>query len=569
VNRALILATAIITQAAQAQEPVISEHQSIFHPIVGRHGMVSSQEATASRIGLDILRQGGNAVDAAVAVGFALAVTLPKAGNLGGGGFMLVHLADGNQTIAIDYREMAPLGASRDMFLDEDGAVNNSMARYSYRSAGVPGTVAGLLHALETYGTMDATQVITPAIELAERGFPLSHETAEEFKNRRSQLSRSKAGVRIFFKADGSEYQAGETFRQKNLAWSLKEIAEHGNKAFYDGAIAKRFVKNAQEHGGLITFEDLANYHVVERKPVRGFYRGYEIVSMPPPSSGGVHLVQILNILSNFDLHKMKHNSAAYIHVVAESMKYAYADRSKYLGDPDFVEVPSDKLLAAQYAKHLSSLINLDKSRPSSEIQPGLEIAYESQDTTHFSIADSQGNVVSNTYTLNFSYGSGIVIEGTGILLNNEMDDFSAKPGSPNAFGLLGGRANSISPGKRPLSAMTPTIVMKDGMPFLVVGSPGGSKIINVVLQVIINVLDHKMNIADATSVPRVHHQWFPDILNIERGISIDTVDLLRAKGHNVKVGRALGATQSIVLKEGMLHGSSDPRRPGAETLAY
>ncbi|GAA6170287.1 gamma-glutamyltransferase [Sessilibacter corallicola] len=568
-RKMLSLLLIVYCSVSWSEPAAIIDHQSIFHPVVGQKGMVSSQEALATEVGLDILRQGGNAVDSAVAVGFALAVTLPKAGNLGGGGFMLLHLAEEQKTIAIDYREMAPLAASRDMFIASDGNVNTDLARKSFRSAGVPGTVAGLLHALGKYGTMTPAEVIAPAIKLADQGFVLSHELADELKSRRNQLSRSKAGKAIFFKADGSAYKAGERFVQKDLAWSLKQIAKQGSKAFYEGAIAKKIVKDSQRNGGIITKEDMANYVVKEREPVRSNYRNVEVVSMPPPSSGGIHVIQMLNILENYDLAAMGHNSSDYLHVLAESMKYAYADRSEYLGDPDFVDVPLTLLSDKAYGKRLAERINPNQARPSDEIKPGADIPYESHDTTHYSIADSHGNVVSNTYTLNFSYGSGIVVAGAGFLLNNEMDDFSAKPGSPNAFGLLGGSANAIEARKRPLSSMTPTLVFKDGHPYLVVGSPGGSKIINVVLQQILNVVDHGMNIAEASSVPRIHHQWYPDVLNVERGISPDTLKLLEHKGHALEQTRVLGSTQSIMIDNNLLYGASDPRRPGAKTLAH
>ena len=558
-----------LTQFVFAAQPAIIDQQTIFHPIVGSRGMVASQEALASQVGLEILQQGGNAVDAAVAVGFALAVTLPKAGNLGGGGFMLIHLAEQDKIIALDYREMAPLGASRNMFLDAEGEVNPQLSRNSYRSAAVPGTVAGLLQALREYGTMNPKQVISPAIELASKGFVLSHALADELKSRRTQLSRSEAGRKIFFKVDGSAYKAGERFIQKDLAWSLKQIARQGEKAFYQGEIAKRFAADSNKNGGLIGLDDLAAYTVAEREPVQGSYRDYQVVSMPPPSSGGVHVLQMLNILEGYDLKALGHNNADYLHLLTEAMKHAYADRSEYLGDPDFVEVPVADLLSKQYAKRLSTHIDFSEARASDDIKPGKDLPFESHDTTHYSVADSEGNVVSNTYTLNFSYGSGIVVAGTGILLNNEMDDFSAKPGTPNAFGLLGGDANAITPRKRPLSSMTPTIVLKNNKPYLVVGSPGGSKIINVVLQVILNVLDHDMNIAEASSVPRIHHQWYPDTLNVERGFSGDTLKLLQQKGHKIETSRTLGSTQSILIENGVFYGASDPRRPGAKTLAY
>ena len=565
----LPLGLLLLTFGAKASQDAILNHESLFNPVIGYEGMVSSQEALATQVGLDILKKGGNAVDSAVAVGFALAVTLPKAGNIGGGGFMLVHLAESNKTIAIDYREMAPAKAHRDMFLDDKGMVDNQLARESFRSAGVPGTVAGLLHALDQYGSMSREEVIAPAIKIAEDGFVLSYELAKELESRRPQLSRSDAGKRKYYKKNGDAYKAGELFKQKNLAWSLKQISRQGRKAFYQGKIAEKIVASAKKHDGLITKEDLSNYKVKERQAVQGSYRGYEIVSMPPPSSGGAHIVQMLNVLENFDLESMHHNSAAYLHVLTETMKYAYADRSKYLGDPDYVDIPLTELLSKDYAKNLANHIDMTVTRPSDDIKPGKDLPFESPDTTHYSIADSDGNVVSNTYTLNFSYGSGFVIAGTGILLNNEMDDFSAKAGAPNAFGLLGGKANAISAGKRPLSAMTPTIIFKDKKPFLIVGSPGGSKIITSVLQVILNVIDHKMNIADASSVPRIHHQWYPDVLNVELGISIDTINLLRQKGHHIKTSTALGATQSIVLDDDLMYGASDSRRPGAKTMGF
>ena len=565
----LVACLLLVSQLVHAILQPIIDHHEIFHPVVGRKGMVASQEVLASQIGLDILQRGGNAVDAAVAVGFALAVTLPRAGNLGGGGFMLVHLAEQGKTIALDYREMAPLKASRDMFLNEKGEVDMHMARNSYRSAGVPGTVAGLLHALREYGTMKPSEVIKPALVLAEKGFVLSHTLAEEFKSRRSQLSSSEAGKKIFFKADGSDYKTGEKFVQKDLAWSLKQIMRHGEKAFYQGAIAKRFVADFKKHQGVIDFDDLASYEVALREPVVGEYRGYKVVSMPPPSSGGVHVLQMLNILEAYDLQALGHNSADYLHLLTESMKYAYADRSEYLGDPDFISVPIASLTSKQYAQRLNSNIDVTKARASDDIKPGKDILFESHDTTHFSVADRFGNVVSNTYTLNFSYGSGIVVAGTGILLNNEMDDFSAKPGVPNGYGLVGGEANAITPRKRPLSSMTPTIVLRNDKPYLVMGSPGGSKIINIVLQVILNVLDHGMNIAEASSVPRIHHQWYPDVLNVERGISRDTLRLLQQKGHQLKDSTVLGSTQSILIDEGVFEGASDPRQPGALTVAY
>lgn len=566
----LLFALALVCQPVRAaeQEPII-DLRSIFQPVVGRSGMVASQEALASEVGLEILRQGGNAVDAAVATGFALAVTLPKAGNIGGGGFMLVYLADKGESIAIDYREMAPRKAHRDMFLDANGDVDKNLSRYSRHAAGVPGTVHGLLSALEKYGTMNREQVMAPAIRLAEEGYPISHAFARELRKRRKQLSRSEAGEAIFFKANGDNFEAGELLVQKDLARSLKQVAKGGIDAFYRGDIAQLFERDSRANGGLIDREDMAAYRSVERPVVRGEYRGYEIVSMPPPSSGGVHVVQMLNVLEQYDLKAMGHNSADYLHLLTETMKRAYADRSEYLGDPDFADVPIKALTADSYAKRIAAAIDPQKATPSTDIKPGLDAPAESHDTTHFSVVDRWGNAVANTYTLNFSYGSGIVVAGTGILLNNEMDDFSSKPGTPNAFGLLGGEANAIAAGKRPLSSMTPTIVLEDGKPRLVVGSPGGSRIITVVLQMILNVIDHGMNVAEAMSVPRVHHQWFPDKLFIEKGISADTRKILEAKGQTVADSRVLGSVQAIEVIDGLIYGKSDPRRPGAMTVAY
>ncbi len=566
-----LLTLVLAVGSVRAQGVPVPSSRDIFHPVYGRHGMVSTQEATATRIGLEILKQGGNAVDAAVAVGFALAVTLPRAGNLGGGGFMLVHDAASGRTVAIDYRETAPAAAHRDMYLDEKGEVDTRRARTGYTSIAVPGTVAGLVLALERYGTMPLREVVAPAIRLARDGFVVTRAFRDSFTpRRRDKLMRWPESRRIFLKPDGALYEVGERFVQTDLARSLTEIAEHGAAAFYEGAIAKRIVADMEANGGLITGEDLAAYRPVVREPVRGTYRGYEIVSMPPPSSGGIHLIQILNILEGYDLAAFGHNSARTLHYMAEAMKLAFADRSKYLGDPDFWRVPVKGLTSKAYAARLRAAIDPGVARRADEIAPGNPESYESRETTHFSVVDRWGNAVSNTYTINLGYGSGIVAEGTGILLNNEMDDFSAKPGTPNVFGLIGGEANAIAPGKRPLSSMTPTIVFKDGEPFLVTGSPGGSRIITTVVQLVVNVIDYRMNVAAATAAPRIHHQWRPDRLRYERGISPDTLELLAGRGHILRPSAAMGATQSILrLSDGTLTGASDPRRPGALTLGY
>jgi len=561
----------VLSAFSLASEKAIIDPSARFHPLVSDRGMVVSQEMLASQVGADILARGGNAVDAAVATGFALAVTLPRAGNLGGGGFMLVHLAAENKTVAIDYREMAPASASRDMFLDAEGDVDNKKARYSMQSSGVPGTVAGLLHALDSYGTMSLKQVLQPAIELAANGFKVSMDLSSSLQARQQTMHKNPASREYFYKADGAGYEYGETLVQKHLAATLQRIAKKGRSGFYQGKTAQLIVAEMQRSGGLISHKDLTGYRVIERTPVCGDYRGNSVCAMPPPSSGGVHMLQMLNILEGWDLASLGHNSAAYIHRLVESMRRAYADRSSYLGDPDYFPVPVAELTDKQYATELREQINLVKSSRSADIRPGLDnrsAGKESTETTHFSTWDRWGNVVSNTYTLNFSYGSGISVTGAGFLLNNEMDDFSAKPGSPNGYGLVGGIANAIEPGKRPLSSMTPTIVFdKSGAPILATGSPGGSTIITIVMQMLLNIIDFDMNVAEATAAPRIHHQWLPDRVFYEAGVSADTLQVLREMGHqlNDKTSR-LGATQSIQADSdgAMFYGTADYRREGS-----
>ncbi len=552
-----------------ARDAAILSARDIFHPVFARHGMVSTQEATATGIGVDILKKGGNAVDAAVAVAFALAVTLPRAGNIGGGGFMMVHMAESGKTAAIDYREMAPAGASGDMYLDAQGNVVKQRARFSYLSVGVPGTVAGMALALEKYGTMSLAQVMAPAIFLARDGVTVTPQMANALHRRKKRLSRHRPTARIFLNADGETWSSGERLVQSDLARSLSQIASQGPDAFYRGDIARKIAADMAANGGLITIGDLNNYRAVVREPVHGTYRGYDIFSMPPPSSGGVHVIQLLNILEDYPIAFLGHNSADTIHLMAEAMKLAYADRSRYLGDPDYWKVPVAGLTSKAYAAKLRERISLDYATPSKNIKSGDPLPYESNETTHFSIMDSAGNVVSNSYTLNFSFGSGIVAAGTGILLNNEMDDFSAKPGVPNAYGLIGGEANAIEPGKRPLSSMTPTIVFKDGKATFATGSPGGSRIITTTLQIIMNVVDHGMNIAAATAASRIHHQWLPDKLRVETGISDDTLDSLSAMGHHIDVGNAMGSTQTVMRMDGGFFGAADPRRVGAKAQGY
>ena len=567
----LAIAGLLLAGPAGAQQATIFSEMDRIHPVWAENGMVSAQERLAAEIGRDIMAKGGNAVDAGVAVAFALAVTLPRAGNLGGGGFMLVHDAETGRTQAIDYRELAPSGASRDMFLDDKGEADSDKSLYTGAASGVPGTVAGMRMALDTYGSMPWADVIAPAIRLAEEGIIVTPDLADSLEAEREALMKHPSTAKIFFKDGGAGYRPGERLVQADLAATLKKVAAEGPDGFYKGAVAENIAKAVQAAGGPMTVEDLAAYKPVLREPVRGSYRGYEIVSMPPPSSGGVHLIQILNTLEGYPIGALGHNTAETIHLMAEAMKLAYADRSEYLGDPDFVDVPVAALTSKDYAAELRGKLSAEYATPSAMIGPGDLAPYESDQTTHFSVVDKAGNAVSNTYTINLNYGSGLVAEGTGVLMNNEMDDFSAKPGVPNAFGLVGGDANAVQPGKRPLSSMTPTIVLKDGETWLVTGSPGGARIITTVLQVILNMIDHGMNVAEASTAPRVHHQWLPDELRIEEGISRDTLRLLAAKGHTISEKPVMGSTQSIMRDpaSGALLGASDPRRPDAATLGY
>ena len=551
-------------------EPLF-EYSEINHPVIGQKGMVASHNALSSEITAEIMKNGGNAIDAGAALGFALAVTLPRAGNVGGGGFMLIHVAKLNKTIAVDFREFAPAAAHQDMFFDENGEVPamDTSYRFSHKSSAVPGSVAGLAHIVEKYGTMTLAQVLEPAIRLARDGIIVTYDLAADLE-RSQRLKNNPASLKKFYKPDGSNYKVGELFKQPDLAWTLSEIAQHGVDAFYKGSIAKKIVADMEAHNGLITMEDLASYKVIEREPVRGTFRGYDIAAIPAPSSGGTHVIQMLNILENFPLKEMGPGSADALHITAEAMKLSYADRSKYLGDPDFVHVPTDALVNKEYAKTLAGKISMDKAMPSAEIAPGNLAIYESDETTHYSVVDSEGNMVGNTYTLMFSFGSGVVIEGTGILMNNNMGNFTLRPDIPDAFGLLGSENNLISPLRRPVSSMSPVLVAKDGKPFLMTGTPGGSKIISANMQMVLNVLEYGMNIGDASVVPRIHHQWFPDDLLLEGGISPDTIKLLRQKGHKInfnKFSSGMGSLQSVMEKDGLYYGYSDPRRPGARAV--
>ena len=527
--------------------PII-EYNSINHPVISKNGMVVSQRQTASEVGASILRKGGNAVDAAVATGLALAVVLPRAGNLGGGGFMVVYLEEEDETITIDYREKAPSKAHRDLFLDENGNYDKRKAQFSLLSAAVPGTVAGLHLALTKYGTMTWQEVLEPAVKLAEDGFTVPHDLANILASPRykKRLSSNEAAAKSYYKNDKSNYQAGELLKLPNLAWTLKQLSVNGPDAFYKGEIAKKIVKEMKRNQGLISAEDLENYKAIERSPVVGTYKDFTIVSMPPASSGGVHLIQMLNMLEEFPIKDMGFGSADSIHVLAEVMKRAYADRSKHLGDMDFYKVPFS-LMSKEYASFLNKGISINSRTASKDVYAGDPYPYESPDTTHFSVMDQYGNVVSNTYTLNFSYGSGIMIPGTGMLMNNEMDDFSSKPGVPNGYGLLGSEANSIQANKRPLSSMTPSIIFKNNKPYLVLGSPGGSRIITTVLQVALNVMEHNMNVAEAVNSPRIHHQWLPEVLMIEKGFGPDTEKLLEEKGYKLYPSSTMGSVQAIL----------------------
>ena len=537
--------------------------------VSSEHGMVVAQEKIGARIGADILRQGGNAVDAAVATGFALAVTYPRAGNIGGGGFMVIHSAERRENVAIDYRETAPAAATRDMFLGADGKPDIAKSRDSALSIGVPGTVAGLALALEKYGSGQFTlaDLLKPAIELARDGFVIADDMADTLPGIARRLSRWPASAKIFSRGDGSSLREGDTLVQTDLAATLSAIAAQGARGFYQGPVAEKLAAAVRDAGGIMTVDDLTSYQPVIRAPVRGSYRGYEIISMPPPSSGGVVLLETLNILEGFPLPDMKQGAAPSLHVMIEAMKRAYADRARYLGDPDFISAPVATLMSKEYAAKQRASIDLDRATPWTDALSATPPPppRESSNTTHYSVVDSRGNAVSNTYTLNFPYGVGLIAEGTGVLLNNELDDFTAAPGASNAFGLVGFEANLPGPGKRPLSSMSPTIVLKDGKPVLVTGSPGGSRIISTVLQVIVNVLDYRMDVATAVAAPRLHHQWLPDVVRIERGFAADALAELRARGHEVIEPLGQTSANSIAVTPNGLLGAPDPRTRGAE----
>ena len=565
----LVPMTGAWAQQQSAQAPIL-QSQARISPEYARTAMVASQHHLASEVGRDILKAGGNAVDAAVATGFALAVVLPRAGNLAGGGFLLLYLAEEDRVLAFDYREMAPARASTDMFLNEAGEADSNLSRYTLKASGVPGTVAGLHHVWSQHGSLPWKKLLAPAIRLADRGFAVSRGMHWALQRAR-HLKRNPAARALFYDSDGNALAPGTRLVQSDLARTLRLIARHGQAGFYRGPVAEAIVRTMKTDGGLLTLEDLANYKVVEREPIQGNYRGNRVFAMPPPSSGGIHLVQMLNILEGYDLKSMGRGSAQSLHLLAEAMKPAFADRSVHLGDSDFFAVPAEWLTSKAYATQLRSRIEPGRARTPQEVRPGRAPAKESEDTTHFSVVDAQGNAVSNTYTLNFSYGSGIMVPGTGILLNNEMDDFSAKAGTPNAFGLLGNEANAVEPGKRPLSSMTPTLMFDaQGSLRLVTGSPGGSRIITAVLQHVVDIVDFGLNISESAAAPRMHHQWQPPMLFHESGFSPDTLSLLKSRGHDLRPTRFFGALQSIAIApDGSLMGMSDPRRPDGKPAGY
>jgi gamma-glutamyltranspeptidase/glutathione hydrolase len=563
---ALSLALAPAAEA-QSQRRQLLEYPSIHHPVVGERGMVVTQSALASEVGADILRKGGNAVDAAVAVGFALAVTLPRAGNIGGDGFMLVHIAGTAETVVIDFRSVAPAAARLEMFVDEKGEETTRASR-GYRASAVPGTVAGLELAHRRYGKLPWKDVVMPAWRLAAEGIILTPDEAFVFSWARERMTESVAGQRTFYKAGGELYRAGEVLKQPDLAWSLGQIADHGADAFYKGEIARRFAADMKANKGLITLEDLAAYRPVVREPLLGTYRGYTVATTPPASSGGATLLQMLNTLESFDLKALGGSgSSGALHVMAEAMKLAYADRYRHLGDTDFVKVPLKGFVSKAYGVQQAGRIDVNRAQSAKALGAGDPWKHESPSTTHFSIADSAGNAVSTTYTLGADFGSGVMVEGTGFVLNNQMNNFSHEQAVEAA--RKGGTPppNAMAPGKRMLSTMMPTLVFKEGKPWVVTGTPGGSTIIDTVLQVIVNVIDFDLNIAEATHQPRIF-QAATDTLEVEPNFNPDTVAAFRARGHTVKAAETMGSAQSIMIDKGLFLGAADPRRPGALAVA-
>ncbi|PXF30677.1 gamma-glutamyltransferase [Pokkaliibacter plantistimulans] len=560
--------------------------------VEAQNGMVVSSQALASQAGIDILKLGGNAVDAAVAVGYAQAVVNPCCGNIGGGGFMTLHLADGKDTF-IDFREMAPAAATANMYLDDKGELKKGASLYGYLAAGVPGTVKGLEMALAQYGSgkVSREQIMAPAIKLARDGFVLTRADTDVLDTSLQKFRDDKEAGKIFLRADGSPLQPGDRLVQSDLANTLEAIASSGADAFYKGKIPEAVAAASKAGGGILSVEDFGNYKAAERTPVRCDYRGYEFISAPPPSSGGTTMCQILNILEGYDIKAMGYGSAESVHYMTEAMRHAYVDRNTLLGDPDFVKMPLDKLLSKEYAASIRKEINADKATPSEQVQPGIG-PHEKPETTHYSIVDKDGNAVSTTYTINGRFGAGVIAPGTGFFLNDEMDDFTTKVGTQNLFGLVQGKTNAIEPGKRPLSSMSPTIVTKDGKVFLVVGSPGGSRIITITLETVMNIIDHGMGPQEAVDAPRIHHQWLPDQVYFEtRGLSPDTLKLLAGMGYKMVEQTPWGAAELIMVglpadksgsassgndgavsgkvREGYLYGANDARRPAGAAIGY
>ncbi len=547
-----------------ANSPVLNK-ESITHPEVGLEGMVVTQHYLASEVGEAILNKGGNAYDATIAVAFALAVVLPRAGNIGGGGFTVLYNSSDESFQSLDYREKAPLASSKNMYLDKNGDVISNLSTLGYKAIAVPGTVDGMWELHKKYGSMDWKELIVPSIKLAKEGFKVSPLMADTLNRNYKSLSKFSETKKIFFQENPVKFNS--LLIQKDLAKTLEKISNNGRNGFYKGDVAQKIVADMKRNDGLITFDDLENYKSKWRKPLIRKYKNFEVITMPPPSSGGLHLIQMLNILENFDLKSMKHNSPSYVLLLNEVMKYAYADRSQYLGDPDYVDVPVNKLISKGYAESISKKITIDSVTQSDDIKAGMYIDLESDETTHFSIADKYGNLVSTTYTLNSSFGSKVVIAKTGILMNNEMDDFSSAPGVPNQFGLLGGKFNEIQPSKRPLSSMTPTIVFKNNSPFLIMGTPGGSRIITSVLQNFLNIAEFEMNLADSINKPRVHQQWYPDLLFLEKGFDELHAKKITELGQEIYFMDPGTALESILIKNNYFYGYGDTRRPDSKAI--
>lgn len=577
-RRALLLAGGCLLAWAGAAPFSGSAFAASVAPVAAENGMVVSAQHLASRVGVDVLKRGGNAVDAAVAVGYALAVVYPAAGNLGGGGFMTVQLADGRKTF-LDFREKSPLAASANMYLDKDGNVIKGLSTQGHLAVGVPGSVAGLEYAREKYGTIQRQVLLAPAIALADKGFALDQGDIDMFRTATADFRKDPASAAIFLKKGDAPYEVGDKLVQKDLARTLTAIAKKGPAGFYQGAVGAALVQSSRRGGGLITQADLDQYATRELAPIECDYRGYHVVSAPPPSSGGVIICEMLNILEGYPLKDLGFRSAQAVHYQIEAMRHAYVDRNSYLGDPDFVKNPIARLTDKAYAAQIRAAIAPDKAAVSQDLKPGVA-PHEGSNTTHYSIADRWGNAVSVTYTLNDWFGAKVTAAGTGVLLNNEMDDFTVKLGVPNIYGLVQGEANAIAPGKRPLSSMSPTIVTKDGQPVMVVGTPGGSRIITTVLHTVLNVIDYGMNVQEAVDAPRFHQQWLPDLTNVETfALSPDTRALLEAKGH--KLGNPQPANHVAAILVGApalggkpvgknrFYGANDPRRNSGLALGY